>query len=130
VIYRNWALAELIEASVRSGQSAAAADAYRRLAEMAAATATGWALGLQARSRALLADNAEAEEFYQESIEHLGHTRIRTELARAHLVYGEWLRRQCRPGDARDQLRSSRHVRDDGDGGLFRACEARAAGDR
>jgi DNA-binding CsgD family transcriptional regulator len=107
VIYHYWALAELIEAAVRSGQSAAATDAYRRLAEMAAATASGWALGLQARSRALLADSEEAEEFYEESIEHLGHTRMRAELARAHLVYGEWLRRQRRPGDARDRLRAA-----------------------
>ena len=86
VIYHNWALAELIEAAVRSGQSAAATDAYRRLAEVATATATGWALGLQARSRALLADSAEAEKFYEEAIEHLGRTRMRAELARAHLV--------------------------------------------
>ena len=107
VIYHHWALAELIEAAVRSGQSAAAAGAYRRLAEMAAATASDWALGLQARSRALLADGGEAEDFYQESIEHLGRTRMRAELARAHLLYGEWLRRQRRPGDARDQLRTA-----------------------
>jgi len=72
-----------------------------------AATVTDWALSLQARSRALLADSAEAEEFYEESIEHLGRTRIRAELARAHLVYGEWLRRQRRPADARDQLRAA-----------------------
>jgi DNA-binding CsgD family transcriptional regulator len=107
VIYPYWALAELIEAAVRSGTRAAAAGAYRRLAEMAAATASDWALGVEARSRALLADGGEAEEFYQESIEHLGRTRMRAELARAHLVYGEWLRRQRRAGDARDQLRTA-----------------------
>ena len=107
VIYPYWALAELIEAAVRSGQSAAAADAYRRLAEMAAATASDWALGLQARSRALLADDDDAEHFYQEAIEHLGRTRMRAELARAHLLYGEWLRRQRRPGNAREQLRTA-----------------------
>jgi DNA-binding CsgD family transcriptional regulator len=107
VIYPNWALAELIEAAVRSGTRGAATDSYRRLAEMAAATASDWALGLQARSRALLTQGGEAEEFYQESIEHLGRTRIRAELARAHLVYGEWLRRQRRPGLARDQLRTA-----------------------
>jgi DNA-binding CsgD family transcriptional regulator len=107
VIYPYWALAELIEAAVRSGTRAAAAGAYRRLAEMAAATASDWALGVEARSRALLADGGEAEEFYQESIEHLGRTRMRAELARAHLVYGEWLRRQRRTGDARDQLRTA-----------------------
>jgi DNA-binding CsgD family transcriptional regulator len=107
VSFPRWVLAELIEAAVRTGTPAAATDAYRRLAEMAEATASDWALGLQARSRALLTEGGEAEEFYQESIEHLGHTRMRTELARAHLVYGEWLRRQRRPGDARDQLRTA-----------------------
>ena len=107
VIHPNWALAELIEAAVRSGQSAAATDAYRRLAEMATATASDWALGVEARSRALLADDGEAEEFYEESIEHLGRTRMRAELARAHLLYGEWLRRQRRPGGAREQLRTA-----------------------
>jgi DNA-binding CsgD family transcriptional regulator len=107
VIHPYWALAELIEAAVRSGTRAAATDAYRRLAEMAAATASDWALGLQARSRALLADDDDAEHFYREAIEHLGRTRMRAELARAHLVYGEWLRRQRRPGNARDQLRTA-----------------------
>jgi DNA-binding CsgD family transcriptional regulator len=107
VIHPYWALAELIEAAVRSGTRAAAIDAYRRLAEMAAATASDWALGLQARSRALLAGDDDAEHFYREAIEHLGRTRIRAELARAHLVYGEWLRRQRRPGNARDQLRTA-----------------------
>jgi DNA-binding CsgD family transcriptional regulator len=107
VIYPRWVLAELIEAAVRSGTTAAATDAYRRLAEMAAATASDWALGVEARSRALLADDGEAEEFYEESIEHLGRTRMRAELARARLLYGEWLRRQRRPGDAREQLRTA-----------------------
>jgi DNA-binding CsgD family transcriptional regulator len=107
VIHPYWALAELIEAAVRSGTRAAATDAYRRLAEMAAATASDWALGLQARSRALLADGDDAEHFYREAIEHLGRTRMRAELARAHLIYGEWLRRQRRPGNARDQLRTA-----------------------
>jgi DNA-binding CsgD family transcriptional regulator len=107
VIFHYWALSELVEAAVRSGTAAAAAGAYARLAEMAAATASDWALGLQARSRALLTDGEEAEELYQRSIEHLGRTRMRAELARARLLYGEWLRRQPRPGDARDQLRTA-----------------------
>jgi DNA-binding CsgD family transcriptional regulator len=107
VLYPYWALAELIEAAVRSGHSGAAADAYRRLAEAAVATASDWALGLQTRSRALLTDGGEAEAFYQEAIGCLGRTRMRADLARAHLLYGEWLRRQHRPGDARDQLRTS-----------------------
>jgi DNA-binding CsgD family transcriptional regulator len=105
--FPRWVLAELVEAAVRSGTRGAATDAYRRLAEMAEATASDWALGLQARSRALLTEGGEAEEFYQESIEYLGRTRIRAELARAHLVYGEWLRRQRRAGHARNQLRTA-----------------------
>jgi DNA-binding CsgD family transcriptional regulator len=107
VIYPQWALAELIEAAVRTGAPAAATDAYRQLAEMAAATASDWALGLKARSQALLTDGKEAEGFYEASIEHLGRTRMRAELARAHLLYGEWLRRQRRRVDARDQLRTA-----------------------
>jgi DNA-binding CsgD family transcriptional regulator len=104
-IYPYWALPELIEAAVRSGQNAAAAGAYRRLAEMAVAPASDWAMGLQARSRALLAEGEEVEEFYEASIAHLGRTRMRAELGRARLLYGEWLRRQRRRVDARDQLR-------------------------
>jgi DNA-binding CsgD family transcriptional regulator len=106
-IYPYWALAELIEAAVRGGTTAAATDAYRRLAEMAVATGSDWALGIEARSRALLTDRGEAEEFYEQSIEHLGRTRMHAELARAHLLYGEWMRRQRRPGDARDRLRTA-----------------------
>jgi DNA-binding CsgD family transcriptional regulator len=107
LIYPNWALAELIEAAVRVGTPAAATDAYCRLAEMATATASDWALGLEARSRALMTDGEEAGHFYVEAIEHLSRTRIRVELARARLLYGEWLRRERRRIDARDQLRTA-----------------------
>jgi DNA-binding CsgD family transcriptional regulator len=107
VIYHHWALAELIEASVRSEQNEAATDAYRRLAEMAVATASEWARGLVARSRALLTDGEETDHLYGEAIERLGRTRMRAELARAHLLYGEWLGRRRRRGDARDQLRTA-----------------------
>jgi DNA-binding CsgD family transcriptional regulator len=107
LIYSYWALAELIEAAVRSGRSGEATDACRRLSEIAVATSNDWALGLQAWSRALLTDGEEAGEFYEEAIEHLGRTRIRAGLARARLLYGEWLRRRRRPGDARDQLRTA-----------------------
>lgn len=99
--------AELIEAAVRSGTSGEATDAYRWLTEMAVASASDWALGLQARSHALLTDGDEAEHFYREAIEHLSRTRMRAELARACLLYGEWLRRQRRPGEAREQLRTA-----------------------
>jgi DNA-binding CsgD family transcriptional regulator len=82
-------------------------DALGRMAEIAAASNTDWARGIEARSRALLSDGAAAETCYQEAIDQLGRTRLRTELARAHLLYGEWLRRQSRRVDAREQLRSA-----------------------
>jgi len=100
----NWALVELIEASARTGMSEGAAHAYRRLGEMAAASGTDWVLGVEARSRALVSQDDSAEKLYRESIEHLGVTRMRVELARAHLLFGEWLRRQGRRLDARKQL--------------------------
>ena len=89
----GWATAELVEAAVRSGHDDVAADALRRLAETTTPCGTDWALGVEARSRALLSEGDTAERLYRESIEQLGNTRIRTELARAHLLYGEWLRR-------------------------------------
>ena len=82
-----------------------AADACRRLAEMTSASGTDWALGVEARSRALMSEGEAAERLYREAIERLGRTRVRVELARAHLLYGEWLRRERRRTDARAQLR-------------------------
>jgi len=105
--FSNWALAELIEAATRSGMSETAAGAYRRLAEITGASGTDWALGVQARSHALLSDGEEAEGLYRQAIARLGRTRARTELARAHLLYGEWLRRARRRADAREQLRNA-----------------------
>jgi DNA-binding CsgD family transcriptional regulator/tetratricopeptide (TPR) repeat protein len=101
------ALVELVEAATRSGSLAAASDAADRLVERTRACGTDWALGIQARSRALVSEDDAAESLYREAIERLGHTRIRVELARAHLHYGEWLRRQGRRIDAREQLRSA-----------------------
>jgi DNA-binding CsgD family transcriptional regulator/tetratricopeptide (TPR) repeat protein len=101
----NWALVELVEAAARTGAHKMAADSYRRLADLTGASGTDWALGLEARSHAMVSEGDEAEGFYRESIARLGRTRIRAELARAHLLYGEWLRRGRRRGDAREQLR-------------------------
>jgi ATP/maltotriose-dependent transcriptional regulator MalT len=100
-------LPELIEAAVRSGQAARAAEALDRLTETTRAAGTDWALGTEARSRALLATNQAAEDLHREAIDRLGRSGMRFELARAHLLYGEWLRRQRRRGDARDQLRAA-----------------------
>jgi len=103
----NWAAAEQVEAAARSGMTEVAASTYRWIAEMASASGTDWALGVEARSRALVTEGAAAEESYQEAIAHLGRTRARPELARARLLYGEWLRRQRRRGEAREHLRAA-----------------------
>jgi len=104
---RNWGIVELIEASVRVGIPEPAAGACSRLGEMARASGTDWALGIAARSEALLADDQRAEELYGEAVDRLGRTRMAVDLARAHLLYGEWLRRQRRRVDAREQLRTA-----------------------
>ncbi|MGW6278378.1 LuxR C-terminal-related transcriptional regulator [Kribbella sp. NPDC055071] len=101
----NWHLAELIEAAVRAGTPELAADAHHRLVAMTEASGTDWALGIAARCQALLTDGKHAEAFYVEAIQRLGKTRIAIELARAHLLYGEWLRRERRRLDARKELR-------------------------
>ena len=100
----SWSLSELIEAGVRSNESKAAVVALARLEELTRAGGTDWALGMLARSRALLEDDRTAEDCYREAIERLGRTRIVVHLARAHLLYGEWLRREHRRVDAREQL--------------------------
>ncbi|MFC7647304.1 AAA family ATPase [Streptosporangium lutulentum] len=87
-------LPDVVEAGVRAGDRAAASAALARLSERATASGTSWALGMLARSRALMADDDHAEVLYGESVEHLGRTLVATELARAHLLYGEWLRRR------------------------------------
>ena len=101
----TWAWPELIEAAARSGNADRARDAMARLEEIARACDTDWALGLAARSRALLGEGDSAEQDYLEAVERLGRTRIRIASARAHLLYGEWLRRERRRVDAREQLR-------------------------
>jgi DNA-binding CsgD family transcriptional regulator/tetratricopeptide (TPR) repeat protein len=103
----GWSLAELIEAAVRSSQPARASDALQRLSETTRASGTDWALGTEARSRALLSEGETAENCYREAIERLGRTRMRPAAARAHLLYGEWLRRENRRRDARAELRTA-----------------------
>jgi DNA-binding CsgD family transcriptional regulator len=102
-----WALPELIEAAVRTSNTGVAAGALERLAESTSVSGTDWALGVEARSRALLSAGEAADRLYLEAIERLGRTSMRTELARVHLLYGEWLRRENRRTDAREQLRSA-----------------------
>jgi DNA-binding CsgD family transcriptional regulator len=98
-------LIELIEAAVRSGVPERAQDAFERLSAATRATGTDWGTGIQSRSHALLSPDESAEDLYRDAIERLARTRIRPQLARSHLLYGEWLRRQNRRVDAREQLR-------------------------
>ncbi len=102
-----WALPELVEAAARAGDTELARDALDRLAETTQPCSTDDALGIEARCRALLSDGAAAEELYRESIDRLSRTQLRPELARAHLLYGEWLRREGRRVDAREHLRTA-----------------------
>ena len=105
-----WGLVEFIEASTRTGKAAGAADALRRLSETTHASGSDWALGIEARSRALVSDGEAAERLYREAIDRLGRTRVRWALARAHLIYGEWLRRERRRLDAGEQLRTAHEM--------------------
>ena len=102
-----WAAIELLEAATRTDRPELARAAHDRIAAATAVASTDWALGVRARSRALLSDGDSAEGLYSEAIERLGRTRLRPELARAHLLYGEWLRRANRRVDARVQLRTA-----------------------
>jgi len=102
-----WALPELVEAAARTRDTGIAGDALSRLSEFTQAGATDFGLGVEARSRALVSAGETAEKLYREAIDRLGRTRLRPELARAHLLYGEWLRRENRRADAREQLRTA-----------------------
>jgi DNA-binding CsgD family transcriptional regulator len=104
---QGWSLTELVEGAVRSGDLDTAAEALDRLSERACLAGTSWALGVEAQSRALLRAGRTAEDLYQEAIDRLGRSRITTQLARAQLLYGEWLRRQGRRVDARGPLRAA-----------------------
>jgi DNA-binding CsgD family transcriptional regulator len=103
--FSTFALVELIEAASRSGRSQRAAEALEVLRESTRASGTPWALGVEARSRALVNRGEAAETLYREAIDRLQPTRLLLDLARAHLLYGEWLRRQRRRLDARTELR-------------------------
>jgi DNA-binding CsgD family transcriptional regulator/tetratricopeptide (TPR) repeat protein len=102
-----WALPELVEAAVRVGEIELAREAFHRLVEKTRPAGTDWALGIEARSQALLSDGENADSLYQQAVARLGRTALRPELARAHLLYGEWLRREGRRIDAREQLRAA-----------------------
>ncbi len=104
--YSNWALIELIEAAVRSGAPETATATHERLVEVTS-TGTEWASGLKAYTSALLSEGPTAEALYRKAISHLERSRVRAFLARAHLLYGEWLRRERRRREARDQLRTA-----------------------
>jgi ATP/maltotriose-dependent transcriptional regulator MalT len=105
LVFSLWAAVELIEAATRSGVPEQAADALERISDSTQASGSDWALGVEAYARALLSDGETAERLYREALDRLGRTRVRMTLARAHLLYGEWLRRESRRTDAREQLR-------------------------
>ena len=105
-----WVMAELIEAAVRAGRPELAANAYQWLMSMTLASGTNWALGIASRSGALLVEGPRAEDLYVEAIDRLGRTRMVVDLARAHLLYGEWLRRERRRTDARVELRAAHEL--------------------
>jgi DNA-binding CsgD family transcriptional regulator len=105
-----WALPELVEAAARNGNPELAGEALLRLAESTQPAGTDFALGIEARSRALLTTGDDADLLYREAIDRLARTRLRPELARAQLLYGEWLRREGRRVDAREQLRTAHHM--------------------
>ena len=106
----TWVLPELVEAAVRRGNAGLASDALERLAKTTQPCGTEFALGIEARCRALLSDGAAADELYREAIARLRRTGLRPDLARAHLLYGEWLRRENRRADAREQLRTAHEM--------------------
>jgi DNA-binding CsgD family transcriptional regulator len=106
----GWALFELVEAAARADRPDVAGPALERLVERTDASGTAWALGVQARSRALLASGPAAEELYREAVERLAGTRVAVHRARTHLVFGEWLRRENRRVDAREHLRTAHEM--------------------
>jgi DNA-binding CsgD family transcriptional regulator len=124
----TWSLAELVEAAARAGEPDAASGALRRLRERTGVVGTDWARGVELRSRALVSDGEAAEPLYREAVERLGRSRLAFELARAHLLYGEWLRREKRRTEARDQLRRAHEMfREMGAGPFAERCHREIA---
>ena len=125
VLFGNHVLPDMVEAAVRAGDAEAADSALARLTQRATAADTEWSMALLARSRALMGvDDAEVEALYKEALDRFGATRLRVESARTRLLYGEWLRREKRRRDARDQLRLA-HELFDGMGAAAFAKRAR-----
>jgi DNA-binding CsgD family transcriptional regulator len=108
--YRSWALAELVEAAARTGDLGEASLALRRLEERTVGNASQWALGTRALLRALISGDDEAERWYRQAVDRLARCNVRTQLARAQLLYGEWLRRRGRRSDARGPLRAAMNL--------------------
>jgi DNA-binding CsgD family transcriptional regulator len=132
-LFANWAVAELVEAATRTGAPELADGALGRLSATARASGSDWALGVEARSQALLSEGETAETLYWDAIDRLGRTRLRMELGRAHLLYGEWLRRENRRIDARKRLHTAHQMfaAMGADGFAERAArELRATGER
>jgi DNA-binding CsgD family transcriptional regulator len=107
MVAHNWGLPELVESAVRSGRADVATEALQRLTRKTGASRTAWGLGVEARARALLSDGDAAEAEFRKALEHLSRARVQGELARAHLLYGEWLRRTNRRADAREELNAA-----------------------
>jgi DNA-binding CsgD family transcriptional regulator len=128
-----WALTEVVEAAVRCGQTERASRAFERVEATTRAAGTDWGLGIEARLRALLSTGDEADDLYREAIARLDRTTIRVQLARTHLLYGEWLRRERRRLEARKHLRTAYELfRDFGVAGFSERArlELEATGER
>jgi DNA-binding CsgD family transcriptional regulator len=133
LVFSLWAAVELIEAAARSGVPEQAAGALEQLLDSTRASGSDWALGIQAYGRALLSEVGSAERLHRDALDRLSRTRVRLPIARAHLVYGEWLRRENRRTDAREQLRAAHQMFASmgADGFAERAArELRATGER
>ncbi len=129
--YGSFLVPELAEAASRTGDRALLESALQWLTERTAAIGSEWAMGIEARVRALLSEGEIADRLYRESITHLARTRVAVELARTHLLYGEWLRRERRRLDAREQLRTALDLfTTRGHRGVRKPRRTGAAGDR